>query len=120
METPGIKKYRLDSPAGGLTQSIMNQVLNGFRLEHFDETIGASREEFRKLLGHFWGLPEDGVSLDLRQALSFRNALRESLRELGTKEFQTSTGYTFEYGRQILAELDGVIGSESMTDQLKL
>ena len=46
METPGIKKYRLDWPAGGLTQSIVNQVLNGFRLEHFDETIGASREEF--------------------------------------------------------------------------
>ena len=82
--------------------------------------LGLVAKNFRKLLGHFWGLPEVGVSLDLRQALAFRNALRESLRELGTKEFQTSTGYTFEYGRQILAELDGVIDSESMTDQLKL
>jgi hypothetical protein len=106
METQGIKKYRLDSPAGGLTQSIVSEVLNGFRLEHFDETIGASREEFRKLLGHFWGLPEDGVSLDLRQALVFRNALRETLRELGIEEFQTRTGYTFEYGRQILGPLE--------------
>jgi hypothetical protein len=30
METQGIKKYRLDSPAGGLTQRIMSEVLNGF------------------------------------------------------------------------------------------
>jgi hypothetical protein len=96
----------------------VNEVLNGFRLDDFDETIGASREEFRPLLGHFWGLPEDGVTLDLCQALAFRNALRESLRELGTEEFQTRTGYSFEYGRQILAELDSVVRSESMTDQL--
>ena len=96
----------------------MNEVLNGFRLEHFDETIGTSREEFRKLLGHFWGLPEDGVSLNFRQALAFRNALRESLRELGNEEFQTRTGYSFEYGQLILGDLDGFICSVSTTDQL--
>lgn len=118
METAGIKKCRLDSSAGGLTQSIVNEVLNGFRLEHFDETIGTGREDFRKLLGHFWSLPEDGVSLNFRQALTFRNALRESLRELGSEEFQTRTGYSFEYGQHILGELDGFIRSESTTDQL--
>jgi hypothetical protein len=86
--------------------------LTGFRLEHFDKVIGNSREEFQQLLGHFWGLPEDGVSLNLRQALAFRNALRESLRELGIEDFQTRTGYTFESGQRVLGELDPIIDTE--------
>jgi hypothetical protein len=107
METPGINKHRLDWPAGGLTQSVVGEVLSGFRLENFDEPIGTGREECQKYLGHFWGLPEDGAGLNLPQALAFRNALRETLRQLGTEEFQTRTGYTFEYGQHIYA-----VGSE--------
>lgn len=93
-------------------------MLHGFRLEHFDNAIGTSREEFHKTLGRFWGLPEDGVSLDLRQVVCFRNALRETLRELGTDEFHTRTGYIFKYGQHILSELDGLIRSEPPPEQL--
>ena|ERR1700676_925405 len=88
METPRIMEYRFDSPAGGLLQSVVNEVLHGFRLERFDEAIGTSRKEFRQLLGHLWGLPEDGVSLNLRQVLAFHNVLRETLRDLELRNFK--------------------------------
>jgi hypothetical protein len=114
METPRIREYLFASPAGGLLQTGVNEALHGFRLEHFDEAMGTSREEFRKLLGHFGGFPEDAVSLNLRQVSAFHNALRETLQELGTEEFQTRTGYTFEYGQRILLELDGLISAESI------
>jgi hypothetical protein len=114
METTRIKKYRFDPPSGGLLQSVVNEALNGFRLEHFDEAIGTSCEEFQQLLGHFGGLPEDEVSLNLPQTSAFRNALRETLRKLGIEEFQTRTGYTFEFGQRILRELDGIISTESI------
>ena len=111
METTRIKEFRFDAPTGGLLQSVVNEVLNGFGLEHFNKAIGTSRKEFQQLLGHFGG-PEDGVSLNLRQTLAFRNALRESLRELGIEEFQTRTGYTFEFGQRVLGDLDAVISAE--------
>jgi hypothetical protein len=94
----------------------VNEVLNGFRLEHFDAAIGTSREEFQQLLGHFGGLPEDGVSLNFPQTVAFRNALRESLRKLRIEEFQTRTGYTFEFGQRILRELDGIINTGSVAE----
>jgi len=72
-----------------------------------------------KNFNSYWdtlGGPKMGVSLSLRQTLAFRNALRESLRKLGIEDFQTRTGYTFEFGQRVLGELDATIGSESATD----
>jgi hypothetical protein len=42
--------------------------------------------------------------------MAFRNALRETLRELGIEEFHTRTGYDFDEGKAILAKLIAWLG----------
>jgi len=59
------------------------------------------------LLRYLDGLPEKAeISLDSMETTAFRNALRETLRELGVEEFHTRTGFDFDEGEAILAKLD--------------
>jgi hypothetical protein len=48
-------------------------------------------------------------SLNLSKAPIIRNALSLSLDELGTEEFQTRTGFDFEWAQGILEEFDLLI-----------
>jgi len=99
-------RFNLDSSKWGLLRSVLNEVLNGFALDNFDAVIGLNRGELHTLLSHLCYLSvNEKVNLDLRQTGAFRNALRESLRELGTEEFHTRTGYTFDEGQRVLGEL---------------
>ena len=93
-----------------LLHQVLNEVVNGFALSNFAGVIGMSKSELKQLLTYLHGLPKDAdVSLNLEQAMAFRNALRETIRELRIEEFHTRTGFDFEFGKATLEELDRLI-----------
>lgn len=93
-----------------LIRSVLNEVLNGFALDDFEAKIGKSKSELQNLLTYVHKLPEKaGATLNMNQTTMFRNALRETLHELGIEEFHTRTGYEFEEGKRILQKLDELI-----------
>jgi hypothetical protein len=60
-----------------------------------------------ELLNYLHGLESRAeIPLGRRQVVVFRNALSETLRELGLEEFHTRTGYEFAEGEAILAKLE--------------
>jgi hypothetical protein len=90
-----------------LLWNIPNEVLNGFRVEHFEERIGASEDEFRRIAERWRSRSEAEIlSLDAPEARAFRNALEVTLIELGSEEFQTRTGCDFNKAYLILQDLD--------------
>lgn len=110
------RQLSFDSTKRRLFGSVLNEVLNGIALDDFRIVIGTERDELQKLLGRLHHLPEGAtVELDLRQARILRNALIESLKELGVEEFQTRTGFSFEEGQNALEELSSLIGSDPPT-----
>ena len=90
-----------------LFHQCLNEVINGFGLHNLESVIGMKEEALVDLLRYLGGLPEKAeISLDSVQATAFRNALRETLRELGIEEFHTRIGYELAEGDAILAKLD--------------
>ena len=47
--------------------------------------------------------------LGTAEIIAVRNALRETVRELGAEEFHTRTGYDFEVGKTMLAKLNDLL-----------
>jgi hypothetical protein len=93
-----------------LLHNVLNEVLNGFVLDNFEAVVGMSKSELNQLLEYLHALPDGAdVDLNLVQIVTFRNALRETLRELGIEEFSTRTGYDFEIGEEVLGELNRLI-----------
>ncbi len=96
----------------GLLESVFNEVLNGFEVAEFEKRIGMQKSEIDKILKHLRTLSNgEEVTLDLIQTRAFRNALFESIRELGIEEFQTRTGYDIGRGNATLKRLDHIVGS---------
>lgn len=88
----------------------LNEVTHGFRVHEFEQTIGAPKSELVKLLDQLQAFsPKDDLILDREQMRVVRNALRETIRELGVEEFHIRTGYDFEQGQDILAKLDKLL-----------
>ena len=101
-------RYEVEDPR--LLHSVLNEVLNGFALDKFDTVFGIGRSQLGQLLEYLHELPGDAsVDLDLSQAVAFRNALRETLRELGPEEFSTRTGHAFEVAQSVLEKLTKLI-----------
>jgi hypothetical protein len=93
-----------------LLRNVLNEVLNGFAVENLDALIGIPRSELEELLTHLNELPDAAeVELNLVQTQAFRNALSETLKELGIEEFHTRTGFDFEKGEEVLKGLDGLV-----------
>jgi hypothetical protein len=91
----------------GLLHNVLNEVLNGFALEHFEMVIGMKESEVRQLLAYLGELSDNTeLELDVTQLVAFRNALRETLRELGREEFCSRTGYDFETGEEVMKVLN--------------
>lgn len=101
----------------------LNEVCHGFRVTNFSMRIGVSREEAARLLDtvhaegqRVWGeevwsdsslaVGSARIKLALDEMLGIRNAISETLRELGVEEFETRVGVPFEDGQVILAKLD--------------
>ncbi|HEX6047296.1 MAG TPA: hypothetical protein VFZ22_22590 [Pyrinomonadaceae bacterium] len=82
---------------------MLNEVLNGFAIQNFEETIGISRSELERLFEYFnnhSAIPE--VQLTPRQESAAVKALRATLQELGSEEFHTRTGFDFAEGEIVL------------------
>lgn len=105
-------QFIFSSDNSQLLRSVLNEVLNGFAVENLDGLTGMNRSELQELLTSLNKLPnEREAELNLNQTEAFRNALRETLSELGIEEFHTRTGFDFEEGKEILEELDRLIQS---------
>ena len=104
----GDKLYSLRNSR--LFRNVLNEVINGFALDNLDAVIGMNRSELKQLSTHLKGLPNDvEIELNLTQTKALRNALHETLRELGDEEFHTRTGFDFEEGEEALKHLDDLI-----------
>ena len=97
-------RYRL------LLHGVLNEVLNGFELNDFGTVIGAGESDLRRLFVSLDQLPDDvEIRLTFHQTRALRNALRETLRELGEEEFHTRTGVEFEFGESALEYLNQLV-----------
>jgi len=92
--------------------NVLNEVLHGFRVPKFDQQIGLSRQEANDL--HIKLMKESTLEsplleLTIRQLLGLRNALIETLKELGIEEFSTRVGVPVEDAEQMSSQIDGAI-----------
>jgi hypothetical protein len=103
-------QFSFDSEEWVLLGNALNEVLNGFEVSEFEQTIGATKSEVESLLQKLHQLSKvDEVQLDLMQARAARNALCETIRKLGVEEFEIRTGYEFARGRAILDGIDSAL-----------
>jgi hypothetical protein len=92
---------------------VLNEVRHGFRVPNFDQQIGLSREEASQLhsiLKNESSLEKPEVELTVRQLSGLRNALTEALGELGTEEFDTRVGMSFEDAQQLGLQIKRALG----------
>jgi hypothetical protein len=92
--------------------NVLNEVLHGFRVPKFDQQIGLSHQEANDL--HIKLMAESTLEsplleLTIRQLLGLRNALIETLKELGIEEFSTRVGVPVEDAEQMSSQIDGAI-----------
>lgn len=89
---------------------ILNEVVNGFRVPDFEETLRASPSSAKELLTRVHCVAvraseSQTFTLSNEETHFFRRALLATLDELGEDEFETRTGYPFEEGQKKLADL---------------
>jgi hypothetical protein len=92
-----------------LVSQVPNEILNGFDLQNFKRVVGVTRDEF-KLMVVALRATSPGASISSAQAIIFRNALAEVMKELGT-EFQTRTGYELTEASVVLGQIDAFLGA---------
>jgi hypothetical protein len=103
-------QFHFDAEELGLLRSVLNEVLNGFEVPDLEKRIGFNRRSLEDLLDRLRRLGDrTGTKLDLDQTRAFRNMLFEAIKELGTEEFQTRTGYGFVQGNDALKKLDRLL-----------
>src|SRR5215813_13940980 len=94
--------FRFDSSEWRLLGNALNEVINGFSVPEFERTIGTEKGSLERLLGHLHKLRDaDELVLSVAETRAVRNALRETIHELGVEEFHARTGYDFEQGQAI-------------------
>jgi hypothetical protein len=99
-----------------LFSNIPNEVLNGFNIDRFEEQIGSSEDDFRKMAKRWRSKSNSELPfLDVAEMKVFRNALAITVLELGDDEFQTRTGCDFDKGKSILHVLDRYIAACSQS-----
>jgi hypothetical protein len=102
--------FRFGSADWVLFGNALNEVLHGFNVPDFDEVIGSDWATIEKLLRRLHAMHNaDELTLGMREMFAVRNAVRETIRELGVEEFHTRTGYDFEQGNAILVKLDSLL-----------
>jgi hypothetical protein len=90
-----------------LMWNVPNEVLNGFEVENFEETIGVSEAQFAAIAERLH--PEtanDLIRIQSDDVRPFRNALQAVIDELGEWEFQTRTGCDLSEGEKLRDDLD--------------
>jgi hypothetical protein len=97
-----------------LAWNVANEVINGFRVEDFQERVGTSVESFKQISNRLRSARgTEGATLNLAEARAFRNALAITLEELGDDEFETRTGHDFEKGNLLLKALNGFLDADN-------
>lgn len=93
--------------------SALNEVAHGFRVPEFEQVIGVQKEKVEELLVRLDDLqqPKD-LLLGKADLLVIRNALRETIRELGVEEFHIRTGFDYEQGQALLETLNRFLRAE--------
>jgi hypothetical protein len=125
-----LEKIRLRLSRGELVfvNNILNEVCNGFEVPELITQVGISREDARKLLARVHDVAaypsgngderigggagrQDAATLELTrpELMAIRNALFETLHELGIEEFGTRVGVSFEKGQTRLKQLDSLM-----------
>ena len=80
--------FRFDSEEWDLFGNALNEVINGFDVPKFEYMIGMKRSSLEQLLEHIHALDEaNELMLNISETRTVRNALRETIRELGVDEF---------------------------------
>jgi hypothetical protein len=106
-------QFSFSSKDLGLLGNVLNEVLNGFDIPEFHRRIGMKKAELDDLFKHLLALGDrDSVLLNISQTRALRNALFETIRELGAEEFHTRTGYDFGQGNASLKRLDQLLGTD--------
>lgn len=106
--------FRFRSEYWKLFGSALNEILNGFNLPNFEQLIDADKSDLDNPLTYILTLHRsDELTLDASKLRAVRNALRETIRELGIEEFHTRTGYDFDRGEEILNELNRQLGNST-------
>ncbi len=101
-----------DEDSDLLIWNIPNEVINGFKVDKFQERIGESEEDFKSMSNRLRSMSKTGhIKLSAREGKMFRNALALTLNELGVDEFATRTGYDFDKGQDVLTNLDEFLHS---------
>ena len=104
-------QFRFRAEEWNLFESILNEVLNGFEIPDFEERIGMDREGLSNIEKRLRELRDgEEVTLNLGETRAFRNALFETVKELGVEEFQTRTGHDFDFGNVMIEKLDHLLG----------
>jgi hypothetical protein len=93
-----------------LLTNVLNEVLNGFEIPEFEMRIEMSKKDLDNVFKRLHALADgEQVVLGLDQTRALRNALLEVIRELGSEEFQTRTGFSFSEGNSILKKLNRLL-----------
>jgi len=96
--------------------NIPNEILNGFSVDRFEEQIGFTEDDFRKMAKRWRSKSNSELPFrDIAEMKVFRNALAITVLELGNDEFQTRIGCDFDKGRNILQVLDRYIADCSQS-----
>lgn len=107
---PEQSSFRFSSADWRLFGNALNEVINGFNVPDFERTIGAEKASLERLLRHLQTLSAtDELVLSVPETRAVRNALRETISELGVEEFHTRTGYDYEQGEAILGKLNRLL-----------
>jgi len=103
-------QFRPGAEEMGLLKSVLNEVLHGFEIREFERRIGLERKTLDALFEQFRLVDRrETATLDINQTRAFRNALFETIRELGVHEFETRTGYSLHQGEAVLEKLDHLL-----------
>jgi hypothetical protein len=108
-----------------LFNNVINEVAHGFALPNFEATIGMTRGAALELLTKFQktaavleakaGTEETTVTLNVAELIALKNALLETLKELGEEEFSIRTGDDFADAEGRLRSLTKAISGEGLS-----
>lgn len=103
--------FALQSEECLLLSNVLNEVINGFKVEDFDRAIGLKEPELQRVFTYLQNL-RTGTEprFSAIELAALRNALRETLRELGSEEFRTRTGFYCKEGQKLIDRIGSLIG----------
>jgi len=93
----------LDKDRRGLLRAALGEATGGFAARSFPDAERVAVIDLQDRLSKNFD-----VSLTLDDMELFKLTLGFALKELGPEEFQTITGYDFDFGASTLAELEQV------------